>query len=224
MTDANLAARPPPVVAAGGLELDRDAAERALGDIDPAAVVDVVNAEMLRALRRRLGGARARPAATSPLSRSAAQGRCTRASSPTSSAPRPCSCRQRPGCSPRSGSLRATSGATASSPSSGPLGDAGELPSAGEASLRYRGPVVRARRSRSATTSRSASIRPTRSATATRIPGARSSSSPLRTSEIVPGPVFELAESAGRGRASVEGPRGSSWTARHAGCRRAGWA
>jgi len=31
--------------------LDRDAAARALGGIDPAAVVDVVNAEMLRALR-----------------------------------------------------------------------------------------------------------------------------------------------------------------------------
>jgi N-methylhydantoinase A/oxoprolinase/acetone carboxylase beta subunit len=31
--------------------LDRAAAERALGDIDPQAVIDVVNAEMLRALR-----------------------------------------------------------------------------------------------------------------------------------------------------------------------------
>ena len=36
---------------AGGVELDRAAAERALAGIDPAAVVDVVNAEMLRALR-----------------------------------------------------------------------------------------------------------------------------------------------------------------------------
>jgi N-methylhydantoinase A len=35
----------------GGLVLDRDAAARALAGIDPAAVVDVVNAEMLRALR-----------------------------------------------------------------------------------------------------------------------------------------------------------------------------
>ena len=31
--------------------LDRAAAERALGDLDPQAVIDVVNAEMLRALR-----------------------------------------------------------------------------------------------------------------------------------------------------------------------------
>jgi N-methylhydantoinase A/oxoprolinase/acetone carboxylase beta subunit len=36
---------------AGGVELDRAAAERALGSLDPAAVVEVVNAEMLRALR-----------------------------------------------------------------------------------------------------------------------------------------------------------------------------
>jgi N-methylhydantoinase A len=35
----------------GGLVLDRDAAAAALDGIDPAAVVDVVNAEMLRALR-----------------------------------------------------------------------------------------------------------------------------------------------------------------------------
>ena len=36
---------------AGGLELDRAAAERALGALDPEAVVRVVDAEMLRALR-----------------------------------------------------------------------------------------------------------------------------------------------------------------------------
>jgi N-methylhydantoinase A len=35
----------------GGLVLDRDAAAAAMGGIDPAAVVEVVNAEMLRALR-----------------------------------------------------------------------------------------------------------------------------------------------------------------------------
>jgi len=34
-----------------GLELDRYAAERALAGLDPAAVIEVVNAEMLRALR-----------------------------------------------------------------------------------------------------------------------------------------------------------------------------
>jgi N-methylhydantoinase A len=51
VTDANLLLGRLPRRLAGGVELDRAAAERALGDIDPSAVVDVVNAEMLRALR-----------------------------------------------------------------------------------------------------------------------------------------------------------------------------
>ena len=51
VTDANLLLGRLPRRLAGGLELDRDAAERALGSLDPADVVDVVNAEMLRALR-----------------------------------------------------------------------------------------------------------------------------------------------------------------------------
>ena len=51
VTDANLLLGRLPTRLAGGVELDRDAAERALDGIDPAAVVDVVNAEMLRALR-----------------------------------------------------------------------------------------------------------------------------------------------------------------------------
>ena len=51
VTDANLLLGRLPERLAGGLELDREAAERALGPLDPAAVVDVVNAEMLRALR-----------------------------------------------------------------------------------------------------------------------------------------------------------------------------
>jgi N-methylhydantoinase A/oxoprolinase/acetone carboxylase beta subunit len=51
VTDANLLLGRLPEQLAGGLELDRGAAERALGEIDPAAVVAVVNAEMLRALR-----------------------------------------------------------------------------------------------------------------------------------------------------------------------------
>ena len=45
------AARAPASALPGGIELDREAAERALGDIDAAAVVDVVDAEMVRALR-----------------------------------------------------------------------------------------------------------------------------------------------------------------------------
>jgi N-methylhydantoinase A len=51
VTDANLALGRLPETLAGGLRLDRAAAELALGDIEPEAVVEVVNAEMLRALR-----------------------------------------------------------------------------------------------------------------------------------------------------------------------------
>ncbi len=51
VTDANLLLGRLPERLAGGVELDPAAAERALDGIDPADVVDVVNAEMLRALR-----------------------------------------------------------------------------------------------------------------------------------------------------------------------------
>ena len=51
ITDANLLLGRLPLQLAGGIELDRDAAARAFDGIDPAAAVDVVNAEMLRALR-----------------------------------------------------------------------------------------------------------------------------------------------------------------------------
>jgi N-methylhydantoinase A len=51
VTDANLLLDRLPERLAGGVELDRAAAEHALAGIDPAAVVEVVNAEMLRALR-----------------------------------------------------------------------------------------------------------------------------------------------------------------------------
>ncbi len=51
VTDANLLLGRLPAELPGGLVLDRDAAAEALAGIDPAAVVEVVNAEMLRALR-----------------------------------------------------------------------------------------------------------------------------------------------------------------------------
>jgi N-methylhydantoinase A len=51
VTDANLLLGRLPERIAGGLELDRVAAERAFGRIDPEEAVAVVNAEMLRALR-----------------------------------------------------------------------------------------------------------------------------------------------------------------------------
>ncbi len=51
VTDANLLLGRLPDRLAGGVELDRAAAEQALDGIDPAAVIEVVNAEMLGALR-----------------------------------------------------------------------------------------------------------------------------------------------------------------------------
>jgi N-methylhydantoinase A len=51
VTDANLLLGRLPERLAGGLELDREAAERALAGIDPSDVIAAVNAEMLRALR-----------------------------------------------------------------------------------------------------------------------------------------------------------------------------
>jgi N-methylhydantoinase A len=51
VTDANLLLGRLPERLAGGVELDRGAATRVLARFDPAAVIDVVNAEMLRALR-----------------------------------------------------------------------------------------------------------------------------------------------------------------------------
>jgi N-methylhydantoinase A len=51
VTDANLLLGRIPRRLAGGIELDVDAAERALEGLDPADVIEVVEAEMLRALR-----------------------------------------------------------------------------------------------------------------------------------------------------------------------------
>lgn len=51
VTDANLLLGRLPDRIASGLQLDRAAAERAFAGIDPSEAIDVVNAEMLRALR-----------------------------------------------------------------------------------------------------------------------------------------------------------------------------
>jgi len=51
VTDANLLLGRLPSRLAGGLELDRGAAEHVFEGVDPAEAVEVVNAEMLRALR-----------------------------------------------------------------------------------------------------------------------------------------------------------------------------
>jgi N-methylhydantoinase A len=51
VTDANLLLGRLPARLAGAIELDREAAERALAGLEPSAVVEAVDAEMLRALR-----------------------------------------------------------------------------------------------------------------------------------------------------------------------------
>jgi len=51
VTDANLVLGRLPRRLADGVELDEEAAQAALGSLDPEAVVDVVDAEMVRALR-----------------------------------------------------------------------------------------------------------------------------------------------------------------------------
>jgi N-methylhydantoinase A/oxoprolinase/acetone carboxylase beta subunit len=51
VTDANLLLGRLPARLPGGIELDVEAAERALGGVDPQGVIDVVDAEMTRALR-----------------------------------------------------------------------------------------------------------------------------------------------------------------------------
>jgi N-methylhydantoinase A len=51
VTDANLLLGRLPAKLAGGLELDPPAAETALAGLEPADVIEIVNAEMLRALR-----------------------------------------------------------------------------------------------------------------------------------------------------------------------------
>jgi N-methylhydantoinase A len=51
VTDANLLLGRVPERLPGGIELDADAARVALGALDPEAVIEVVNAEMVRALR-----------------------------------------------------------------------------------------------------------------------------------------------------------------------------
>ena len=51
VTDANLLLGRLPAVLPGGIELDADAARHALDTVDPAAVVEMVDAEMTRALR-----------------------------------------------------------------------------------------------------------------------------------------------------------------------------
>ena len=107
VTDANLLLGRLPATLAGGLELDRQAAEAALGELDAADVIEIVNAEMLRALRV-VSVERGHDPAEFALVAYGGAGRCTRASWRRSWGLRPCSCRKRPACSRRWGWWRAT--------------------------------------------------------------------------------------------------------------------
>ena len=139
VTDANLLLGRLPSSLPGGLELDRDAAELRTRRHRPGGRGRPRQRRDAPGLAGGLGRARVTTRASARSSLSAEQGPCMRASSPTSSAPRSSSCPKRPGCSPRSASSRVTSGEITSSPIVRPLGEAGELPPDGEASLRYRG-------------------------------------------------------------------------------------
>jgi N-methylhydantoinase A len=138
VTDANLLLERLPVRLPGGLELDRDAAQMALRGIDPADVVDVVNSEMLRALRvvsveqghDPRGFALVAFGGAGPL--------------------HACALAEELGSSrvlvPAAAGVLSAVGLVASDERRdhvrsyvAPLGDAGNLPETGEASLRYRG-------------------------------------------------------------------------------------
>ena len=138
VTDANLLLGRLPARLPGGLQLDPDEARKAMGDLDPADVVDVVNAEMLRALRvvsveqghdpRRFALVAFGGAGPLHACALAEQLRATRVRLP-----------------PTAG-VHSAVGLVASDERRDhvhsylcPLRDAGELPSVGEASLRYQG-------------------------------------------------------------------------------------
>ena len=111
VTDANLLLGRLPPTLPGGIELDTAAAERALGAVDPGGVVDVVNAEMVRALRV-VSVEQGSTRATSRSSHSAAPARCTPARSLRSWACGPCSSRPQRVSSPLSAWSPRTNGAT----------------------------------------------------------------------------------------------------------------
>ena len=118
--------------------LDRAAAERALGDIDPQAVIDVVNAEMLRALRvvSVERGHDPRDFALVAFGGAGPLHACALAEELGIDA---CSCPRRQASSRRSASSRATSAATASCRTSARSRRRASSRPTGEADLRYRG-------------------------------------------------------------------------------------
>jgi N-methylhydantoinase A len=214
VTDANLLLDRLPARLPGGLELDRAAAERALGPIEPADVVEVVDAEMLRALRVvsveqgydprdfalvAFGGA-------GPL--------------------HACALAEELGCPkvlvPDAAGVLSALGLVASDMRRDrvrtyvrPLADVGELPDEGEASLRYRGqsfeltvdlgPEI-AERFHRAHEDRYGYADRTREIELVAV----------RTATVEPGPAFELAGRSGRrlaGPRMVELPGATCWIA-----------
>jgi N-methylhydantoinase A len=119
VTDANLLLGRLPQRLAGGLELDIAAAERALARVGaaPEDVIDVVDAEMLAALRV-VSVERGLDPRDFALVAFGGAAPSTRAHSPTSSGSRRCSSRRRRASCPRSASRSATSAATTSGRSS----------------------------------------------------------------------------------------------------------
>jgi N-methylhydantoinase A len=138
VTDANLLLGRLPDELAGSVTLDRRAAEEALDGFDPAAVVDVVNAEMLRALRV-VSVERGHDPASFALVAFGGAGplhACRLADELGSSTV----------IVPETAGVLSALGLVAADERRdhvrsflGPLGDAGELPAEGEADLRYRG-------------------------------------------------------------------------------------
>ena len=190
VTDANLLLGRLPDRLAGGLELDRKAAERALDGIDPAAVIAAINAEMLRALRLVSveRGHDPRGFALVAFGGAGPLHACELADELEISTV----------LVPDAAGVLSAVGLVASDERRDrvrsyvcPLAEAGELPGEGEADLR----IAASRsscRCRSARRSSSASTARTRSGMATRIRSGRSSSSPCGRRTVRPGPEVRL--------------------------------
>src|SRR6266508_3269932 len=138
VTDANLLLGRVPSLLPGGLELDADAAERALDGIEPADVIEAVNAELLRAVRV-VSVERGHDPAEFALVAFGGAGPL-----------HACALAEELGAGtvivPEAAGVLAALGLVASDERRDrvrtylvPLADAGELPDAGEADLRYRG-------------------------------------------------------------------------------------
>ena len=202
------------------LELDRDAAARALDGLDPAAVVEVVNAEMLRALRVvsverghdprdfalvAFGGA-------GPLHACALAEELELGTVLVPAAA---------GVLSALGLVVADERRDAVRSYLVPLEEAGELPAAGEADLRYARAVVRARGPARA---RARGALPPRARGALRLRGPRARGRARRRADgRRPPRPGRHARRRGYRRAGVRPGRGSSWTARPPGSPPGGW-